>query len=354
MAYGIDEFTQTAIYKRFKENPKIPKWIRDTPWSVVFGLTMWYALNCSYVMLNKVFLNAIPLQWTNSGAQLILGAILCGISWATGLRDVPRFTNKKKALMAFVPLGICNILVHYGAVISMGLGPVSFTQIIKASEPLFTSILSIIFLREILNIWTYLSLIPVVVGVSLASVKELEFTTAAFLFALASSIGGSVRFIIAKVALKNKEEIGENLTASNIYMVLTVVSGIMSVPIILGVESWKWASIWNEHTADMTGGDKAKYLLYALVSALSYYYYNDCSFYCLGQLNQVTHSMANAMKRVLVIVVSIIIFKNPINVLGSVGMVMAIVGAFLYSLAKQEVWKKWKKDGDHDGNDSKV
>lgn len=335
-----------GLWERFQKNEKIPLWFRSVPWPLVGGVIFWWVLNCVYVIQNKVFLNAIPLHWTSSGMQLILGAVLCGIGWATKFREIPRFTNWRKALMVFVPLGICHLMVHYGAVISMGLGAISFAQVVKASEPVVTSLLSIIFLREFLNVWAYLCLIPVVVGVSLASVKELDFNIWAFLFAMLSNVGSSSRAILAKVTMKNKEEIGENLTAPNIYMILTVVSGALSIPLVLITEAGKWKEVWTTSTAAMTSHEKGMYIFRAFIAALCYCIYNDFAFYCLGQMNQVTHSMTNTLKRVLVIVVSIMIFRNPVTLLGGIGMAMAVTGGCLYSLAKQGLCTPKKDKGD--------
>ncbi|GBE62428.1 apicoplast triosephosphate translocator APT1 [Babesia ovata] len=266
----------------------------------------------------------------------IFALAVVGLKW----RPAPRITNQKKAMQVFIPIGMCHLLVHYGAVISMGLGAVSFTQVVKSAEPVTTAILSIICLREFLSVFTYLALLPVVGGVALASVKELDFSIGAFLFAMLSNIASSLRSIFAKVTMNNKIDIGENLTPSNIYMILTVISGVLSVPIVLGAESYKWKSVWLAHTAEMSAAKQAELLFHAFSSAVCYYLYNDFAFYCLGLMNQVTHSVTNTLKRVLVIVASIIIFRNTVTPLGYVGMVMAVLGALLYSLVKQGVFSR--------------
>nr|BAN66213.1 triose phosphate/phosphate translocator, putative [Babesia bovis] len=322
-------------------------WFRKFNWRVPGSIAMWYTLNCIYVVQQKEFLNVLPLGVTFSACLMIMGALSSLLYWAVGYRPLPRFKSWKRALTALVPLAICHLLVNYGAVISMGLGAVSFTQAVKAGEPVLTALLSIIFLREFLNLYAYLSLIPIVCGIALASVKEIDFKIWAFLFAMVSNLGSSSRSIIAKVTMKNKDEIGEHLSAPNIYLILTVICGIISVPIVLCTEAYKWKSVWDEHTANLTGRDISILLLRGFIACVSYFVYNDFSFYCLGQLNQVGHSVANTLKRVFVITTSIIVFRNPVTPLGYVGMALAVIGALFYSLSSKGFFNK-KATKEHD------
>ncbi|GIX65135.1 triose or hexose phosphate/phosphate translocator, putative [Babesia caballi] len=341
-SFPMDKFATASqqLPVRMNTSEKVKTYLSNVNWMLIFGVTMWYAVNCTYVVQQKIFLNAVPLHWTLSGCQMIVGAFFCIGCWLTRWRPMPKFTNVKKAMIVFIPLGFCHLVVHYGAVISMGFGAVSFTQVIKSGEPVVTAVLSMIFLREFMSVWAYMALSVVVVGVGLSSFKEMNFNIWAFAFAMISNFGSSTRSILAKVTMKKKDEIGENLTAPNIYMILTVVSAVFSVPLVLGTESYKWKSVWLASTANMTGSEKALLLFHACSSAVCYYIYNDFAFYCLGQMNQVTHSVTNTMKRVLVIVASIIIFRNPVTPLGYLGMCMAIVGALLYSLIKQGVFTR--------------
>ena len=50
----------------------------------------------------------------------------------------------------------------------------------------------------------------------------------------------------------------------------------------------------------------------------------------------VTHAVANTVKRVVIVVASVIAFRTPISTLGVVGSSVALTGTLLYSLAKQK------------------
>ena len=62
----------------------------------------------------------------------------------------------------------------------------------------------------------------------------------------------------------------------------------------------------------------------------------DVAFLALGRVNPATHAVGNTIKRVVIIVASVIAFKTPISTLGVIGSTIAIIGTLLYSLAKSK------------------
>ena len=80
-----------------------------------------------------------------------------------------------------------------------------------------------------------------------------------------------------------------------------------------------------------TGKDVIKYSAF---SGLAFYIYNEASFLALSKLDAVSHSVANTLKRVVIIVASCIVFKTPMTLLGGIGSGIAVLGTLLYSLAK--------------------
>lgn len=62
----------------------------------------------------------------------------------------------------------------------------------------------------------------------------------------------------------------------------------------------------------------------------------QASYMVLDQgISPVTFSVGNTMKRVAVVVSSILFFRNPVSTLNWVGSMIALLGTGLYSLAKQ-------------------
>mmetsp|Transcript_18025 Transcript_18025/g.23726 ORF Transcript_18025/g.23726 Transcript_18025/m.23726 type:complete len:227 (+) Transcript_18025:101-781(+) len=131
-----------------------------------FGL--WYALNIGYNIYNKQVLNVLPLPWTVGTAQLAAGLLYILPVWASGLRKAPKVSLEN--IKNLSPIAAMHTAAHITAVLSLGAGAVSFTHIVKAGEPLFTSAAGAIIMKEIFPWQVYATLMPVIVGVGLASI----------------------------------------------------------------------------------------------------------------------------------------------------------------------------------------
>jgi solute carrier family 35 protein E1 len=76
------------------------------------------------------------------------------------------------------------------------------------------------------------------------------------------------------------------------------------------------------------------------LGGISYYAYNEVAFLALGKVNPVTHAVGNTIKRVVIIVASVVAFKTPMSTGSIIGSSIAIAGTLLYSLAMNASKKK--------------
>ena len=116
---------------------------------------------------------------------------------------------------------------------------------------------------------------------------------------------------------------------------MTIMAFAVLLPISLLVETPK--AVGGAINAAVAAGTSKKDL--AILSALSgayYYLYNEVAFLALGRVNPVTHAVGNTIKRVVIIIASVIAFNTPISRLGVIGSSIAITGTLLYSLAKNK------------------
>lgn len=74
-----------------------------------------------------------------------------------------------------MPLGLFHAIGHTAGTLGTTYGSVSFAQIVKAAGPVYACGLSAAVLRQPASARVWLSLVPIVVGVVLATVKELSF-----------------------------------------------------------------------------------------------------------------------------------------------------------------------------------
>lgn len=73
-----------------------------------------------------------------------------------------------------------------------------------------------------------------------------------------------------------------------------------------------------------------------LSAGICFHAYQQLSYMILSRVAPVTHSIANSVKRVVVIVASVIAFNHPLSTQNAIGTGIAVLGVFLYSQAKRK------------------
>merc|ERR1719478_761967 len=263
---------------------KVPmSWVQTVKLGLCFFT--WFFLNVMYNITNKKCQNAFPMPWTMTFVSLAVGVPYILLLWASGLRKAPKFNPGWWKVL--LPIGAAHALGHAGAVIALGAGAVSFAQTVKAAEPVFTCVLSYIVLGTVFKWQVYATLLPIIGGVSLASLKELSFTWKALYGALASNIAFASRAVLSKATMDKPA--GENMNAPNLYGVLTIIAFFLSLPFALYYEGGQFAAAWAKSTA-VVG---APWLIRQMtLDGLYYYLYNEVAFITLNQVAPVLRSTA--------------------------------------------------------------
>lgn len=294
----------------------------------LFGL--WYALNIGYNIYNKKVLNLAPeLTYTTAFLQLFLGLAYVLPVWGFGFRKAPELTTDD--VKTLLPVATLHTLTHLGAVVSLGAGAVSFTHIVKAAEPAVSAALSAVFLKSFLPVPVYLTLVPVMGGVALASLTELSFSAKSFAAAMVSNVASASRGIVGKKSMG--EPPGKNMNAANLYAVMTIIASVFCLPIALFLEGGNIAPTLKALTAN---GLRKTFAVQTFLSAIFYYLYNEVAFLTLDNVAPVTHALGNTIKRVVIIIASVIVFGTKMTTKGVVGSATAIFGVLLYSLARNK------------------
>ena len=302
-------------------------WVRTV--RLGFCMFAWFFLNVMYNITNKKCQNAFPMPWTMTVVSLAVGVPYILLLWASGLRKAPKLNPGWWKVL--LPIGAAHALGHAGAVIALGAGAVSFAQTVKAAEPVFTCVLSFFVLGTVFKWQVYATLVPIIAGVSLASLKELSFTWKALYGAITSNVAFASRAVLSKATME--KPVGENMGPSNLYGMLTIIATLLSIPFGLYYEGPLFAEAWAKSTA-VVG---APWLIRQMALDGFYYYaYNEVAFITLNQVAPVTHSIANTFKRVAIILATVLVFGNKLTTLGAIGSSIAVLGTLLYSLAKNK------------------
>ncbi|XP_068305582.1 triose phosphate/phosphate translocator, non-green plastid, chloroplastic-like [Pyrus communis] len=290
----------------------------------LFGL--WFLFNIWFNIYNKQVLKVFPYPVTVTGIQFAVGTVLVLLMWGLNLYKKPRVSGAQ--LAAILPLAIVHTLGNLFTNMSLGKVAVSFTHTIKASEPFFSVILSAMFLGEIPTPWVVASLIPIVGGVGLASITEVSFNWAGFWSAMASNLTNQSRNVLSKKVMVKKEANMDNIT---LFSIITVMSFFLLTPVGIFMEGVKFTPA----VLQSAGLNVKQLYIRSFIAALCFHAYQQVSYMILQRVSPVTHSVGNCVKRVVVIVSSVLFFRTPVSPINALGTGVALTGVFLYSRVKR-------------------
>jgi len=275
-------------------------------------------------------LNALPLPLAVGTLQLGVGSTFVAMLWATGLRKAPILTPNGKG--ALKKVGFYHSAGQLLSMVSLGAGAVSFTHIVKALEPFFSAAVSALYLGKWMRPQVYAALIPVVGGVATACFSDLSFTWLGFYSAMGSNLMFALRAVMSKAAMTSP--IGEETTPTNVFGVVTIYSFLLALPVAFLSDWSSFGSLFRDAITS-TGKSNLQFVKDICVSGLVHYLNNEVMYMALDSVHPVTLAVGNTMKRVFIIVASVIAFNTKLTTQTITGSAVGIAGVLLYSLTKQ-------------------
>ncbi|XP_022889876.1 triose phosphate/phosphate translocator, non-green plastid, chloroplastic-like [Olea europaea var. sylvestris] len=157
---------------------------------------------------------------------------------------------------------------------------------------------------------------------------EASFNWAGFWSAMASNLSNQSRNVLSKKFMVKKEDSLDNIT---LFSIITIMSFFLLAPAAIFMEGIKFTPAFIE-----TAGMNVKQIYTrSLIAALCFHAYQQVSYMILQRVSPVTHSVGNCVKRVVVIVTSVLFFRTPVSPINSFGTGIALAGVFLYSRVKR-------------------
>merc|ERR1719469_1785349 len=208
----------------------------------------------------------------------------------------------------------------------MGMGAVSFAQIVKAAEPAFSAVVSTVVYKKKISKAKWLCLPIVIGGVILASVKELDFAVSALVSACIANLFAAFKGNENKKLMETpgiRERLG---SVGNQFAVTSILAFLMSIPVIMIKEGAKFGAFM-----ELCKTTPAIWVN-MVASGLWSYGYNELATMTLKKTGAVTQSVANTAKRVIVIVGVAIVLGESLDPIKLLGCGIGIGGVFLYSI----------------------
>ncbi|BAB17213.1 putative triose phosphate/phosphate translocator [Oryza sativa Japonica Group] len=291
-----------------------------------FFFFMWYFLNVIFNILNKKIYNYFPYPYFVSVIHLLVGVVYCLVSWTVGLPK--RAPINSTLLKLLFPVALCHALGHVTSNVSFATVAVSFAHTIKALEPFFNAAATQFVLGQQVPLPLWLSLAPVVLGVSMASLTELSFNWTGFINAMISNISFTYRSIYSKKAMTDMD-------STNVYAYISIIALIVCIPPAVIIEGPQLLQHGFNDAIAKVG--LTKFVSDLFFVGLFYHLYNQVATNTLERVAPLTHAVGNVLKRVFVIGFSIIVFGNRITTQTGIGTCIAIAGVAIYSYIKAKI-----------------
>jgi drug/metabolite transporter (DMT)-like permease len=249
-----------------------------------------------------------------------------GIVW---LKLVPMQTIRSRSqLMKIAALSVIFSTSVVGGNISLRFLPVSFNQAVGATTPFFTALFAylVTFKREA---WiTYATLVPVVAGVVIASGGEPSFHLYGFIMCIGATAARALKSVLQGILLSSE---GEKLNSMNLLLYMAPIAVLVLLPAALIMEP----NVMSICVA-LTRQDKFMAFLLIVNSAMAYFV-NLTNFLVTKHTSALTLQVLGNAKGAVAVVVSILLFRNPVSFIGMAGYTLTVIGVILYGESKRRL-----------------
>lgn len=319
---------------------------------------------------SKSILNAFPQPVTLTIAQFASVSAWCLIlTWTASVfpplrRAIPALKNGLRypswdVLSTALPLSIFQLLGHLLSSYSTSKIPVSLVHTIKGLSPLFTVMAYRFFYGIKYARATYLSLVPLTVGVMLAC--STDFSTnflgiaAAFIAALVfvtQNIFSKKLFTASDRASAESTHRGKKLDKLNLLCYCSLGALMFTAPVWLYTEGFViLQEYWNDGEVPLSEKkgtlDHGPLLLEFIFNGIFHFMQNIMAFVLLSMLSPVSYSVASLIKRVWVIVIAVIWFRNSTTRIQVLGIALTCFGLYLYDRTSSEDAAERRAKADH-------
>ncbi|XP_014676969.1 PREDICTED: solute carrier family 35 member E2-like isoform X3 [Priapulus caudatus] len=266
-------------------------------------LVLWYLFSFCNLFMNKFTIDTLKGDATLLGVVQMCTCISGGfvqLHFPCGMYTLSEREERPPSFLRnMLILGTMRFITVILGLVALKFVAVSFTETVKSSAPIFTVLLSRAMLGERTGICVSISLIPVMAGLFLCSATELSFNLMGFLAALATNLSECTQNVFSKMLRSDKRY---QYSPAELQFFSSSASMLVELPTI--------------------------FLMIDITQTITEYV-------LIGYISPVTHSVANTVKRALLIWLSVIVFGNPVSFLSGLGTTIVLAGVLLYNQARE-------------------
>lgn len=339
---------------------------------IIQGLCLvWYLTSALTNTSSKSILNALPMPITLTIIQFAFVSFWCLllvylstlIPWLR--QSVPVLKHgirypSRDVISTALPLAVFQLAGHILSSMATSQIPVSLVHTIKGLSPLFTVLAYRVLFRIRYARATYLSLIPLTLGVMLACSTGISTNFFGILCALLAALVFVSQNIFSKKLFNEAERVEaeaanparRKLDKLNLLCYCSGLAFFLTLPIWFVSEGYPLiADFIHDGAISLSGKqgslDHGALMMEFVFNGVSHFAQNILAFVLLSMVSPVSYSVASLVKRVFVIVAAILWFGSSTTPIQAVGIALAFVGLYLYDRNSHDDVADQRANADH-------
>ncbi|KAG2484221.1 hypothetical protein HYH03_016956 [Edaphochlamys debaryana] len=291
------------------------------------AIICWYVSNIGVLLLNKYLLsstgfdNPVFLTLCHMIACTTIG-LVASLSGFLPLKPVKSWQQFMKIVVLAAVFCLTVVLGN----MSLNYIPVSFNQAVGSTTPFFTAILAFAMQGHREVPLTYYSLVPIMVGVVVASGGEPSFNFVGFSCCLAATALRALKSVLQSILMTDPSE---KLDPMSLLLYMSATSVFLLVPMSAVLEPTAYTEVM-----ELINGSPG-FGWWLLSNSCLAYFVNLTNFLVTKFTSALTLQVLGNAKGVVAAAVSVAVFKNMVTWQGCVGYAITVGGVFLYSESKR-------------------
>ncbi|MCJ1423815.1 UAA transporter [Sticta canariensis] len=307
-------------------------------------LIVYFAFNLGLTLFNKAVMIAFPFPFLLTALHAAAGCLGTGMLYSYGTLKPKSLTLKDSlALYAFSLLYTVNIAVSN---LSLSMVTIPFHQVVRATTPVFTVAIYRFYYSNTYSFDTYVSLVPVILGMGLATYGDYYATILGFLMTLLGAILAALKTVVTN----RMQTAGLHLTAIELLYRLSPLAVLQSLT--LAYFNGEFSGI--EKFLFEQGNLSMKFAFIISVNAAMAFGLNVTSFSANKKAGALTMTVAANVKQILTVLLAVIFWRLNVGFINASGIVMTIIGGAWYGRVEMTSQKSGKPSHTADLEEGKV